>query len=412
MTRGHDREFDVIIYGATSFTAKLCLRYIHQNYGGNGTCLSYAIAGRDSERLDRVILDLGLPLDTQVRICDLNLSSLQALARETQVIVNFVGPYSVLAGPVVEACVEEGTHYVDVSGELDWLEYIGKTYHKSAIERGIKILPAMGFCFAPFDLGVSCLHYATKGLWKGSEVLCTVDHNAIGVSSGTVETLVSQMMNGPIAEINEKVVSTIAKNTFILPRSIKNLNIFSSVMYPQAAGYLEWLNQRYLLRKWSDGVDGNNSSMNFTIGEEYEKGIWSIIRALFMCLVSYLMVGFAVIIPTKLRKFLISGGPNSVEDGYVNSHFRFFRANDLEPHAVVSMTYNKGEGYHLSAVLAAEAAFTIVFENPPTMPQLLPQYDLSDMNGVGSGSSLLGNAYLQRLRRAGLFFDVLTYTSK
>jgi len=408
-----DRDFDIVIYGATSFTAKLCVRYLLQNYGGNGVRLKYALAGRDSERLDKVIMDLGMPLDTPIRLCDLTLSSLQGLARETTVIINFVGPYSILAGPVIEACVEEGTHYVDLSGELDWLEYIGKTYHQSAVERGVKIIPAMGFCFAPFDLGVACLHHATKGLWKGSEIVCTVDHGAIGVSSGTVETLVSQMMNGPIAEIHEKVVSTIAKNTFMLPRLVRNINLCSSVMYPQIAGYLEWLNQRYLMRKWSDGTDGNNSSMNITIGEEHKKGLCSIIKALFMCLVSYLMVGLMVIVPTNIRQFLISGGPSSTENGHVSSTFRFYRAEDVEqPRSVVNMSYNCGEGYQLSAMLCAEAALTIVFENSstvttPTKDGILPQYDLDERRGVGSGSSLLGSAYIQRLRRGGLNFEVL-----
>lgn len=46
-------------------------------------------------------------------VCELNEEELDALAKRTRLIVNTVGPYVKYGTPVVEACVNNGTHYVD-----------------------------------------------------------------------------------------------------------------------------------------------------------------------------------------------------------------------------------------------------------------------------------------------------------
>lgn len=45
-------------------------------------------------------------------------TDLNALTAKTRVLLNTVGPYYLYSTPVVEACVEQGTHYVDVSVSL------------------------------------------------------------------------------------------------------------------------------------------------------------------------------------------------------------------------------------------------------------------------------------------------------
>jgi short subunit dehydrogenase-like uncharacterized protein len=39
---------------------------------------------------------------------------LDALAKKTKVLLNTVGPYHLYSTPVVEACANNGTHYLDV----------------------------------------------------------------------------------------------------------------------------------------------------------------------------------------------------------------------------------------------------------------------------------------------------------
>jgi short subunit dehydrogenase-like uncharacterized protein len=49
-----------------------------------------------------------------VEICEQKNPDLTALARKTKVILTTVGPYALYGEPVVQACVEAGTHYLDV----------------------------------------------------------------------------------------------------------------------------------------------------------------------------------------------------------------------------------------------------------------------------------------------------------
>lgn len=44
----------------------------------------------------------------------LNKSELDSLAKRTRLIINCVGPYHLFSTPVVEACAQNGTHYVDM----------------------------------------------------------------------------------------------------------------------------------------------------------------------------------------------------------------------------------------------------------------------------------------------------------
>lgn len=44
----------------------------------------------------------------------LNPTELKELAQKTKLIINCIGPYHLYSSPVVEACANNGTHYLDV----------------------------------------------------------------------------------------------------------------------------------------------------------------------------------------------------------------------------------------------------------------------------------------------------------
>ena len=56
----HNRELDIIVYGATGYTGKLVAEYLNTQYGVGGD-VSWAIAGRSQEKLNAVREELGLP---------------------------------------------------------------------------------------------------------------------------------------------------------------------------------------------------------------------------------------------------------------------------------------------------------------------------------------------------------------
>ncbi len=109
-----ERKYEVVLFGATGYTGKYCAQHIATHLP---TDLRWAVAGRSAPKLNAVVEDLKkLNPDRpspDVAVCSLELAELEALAKQTRLIINTVGPYHLYGTPVVEACAKNGTHYVD-----------------------------------------------------------------------------------------------------------------------------------------------------------------------------------------------------------------------------------------------------------------------------------------------------------
>ncbi|KAK8776493.1 hypothetical protein V5799_030162, partial [Amblyomma americanum] len=83
-------------------------------------------------------------------------ASLLAMAKRTRLVLNTVGPYRFFGRQVVKACVDSGTHHIDISGEPQYLEQMRVDFHDEASEKGVVILSACGFDSIPAEM---CLSY-------------------------------------------------------------------------------------------------------------------------------------------------------------------------------------------------------------------------------------------------------------
>ena len=92
-----------------------------------------------------------------------NEKSLTEMAKKARIIVNCCGPYRFFGEPVVKACVEEGTHHVDVSGEPQYMERMQLKYNEKAREKGVYVISACGFDSIPSDLGLVFLQKKFDG---------------------------------------------------------------------------------------------------------------------------------------------------------------------------------------------------------------------------------------------------------
>ena len=146
-----EREFDVIVYGATGFTGRLVAEYL----GGAYSDLHWAMAGRSAAKLAEVRDLIGAAADTPLVVADAgDPASLAAMAARTKVVLTTVGPYQAYGEPLVKACVEAGTDYVDLCGEPAWMRDIIDGYDGAAKQSGARIVLSCGFDSIPFDLGV------------------------------------------------------------------------------------------------------------------------------------------------------------------------------------------------------------------------------------------------------------------
>ena len=151
------RAFDVVVYGASGFTGRLVAEHMLATYGAGGD-VRWAMAGRSRSKLESVRVEIGAPADLPLVIADAgNPESLLALARATRVVITTVGPYQLYGEPLVKACVEAGTDYVDLCGEPAWMAAMIAKYDAPAKASGARIVFSCGFDSIPFDLGVTFL---------------------------------------------------------------------------------------------------------------------------------------------------------------------------------------------------------------------------------------------------------------
>ena len=155
-----NRDFDVVIYGATGFTGRLVAEYLSREYGKT---VAWAMAGRSEDKLKAVRDEIGAPADTPLVVADASdPASLKALAERTRAVITTVGPYQLYGEALVKACVEAGTDYVDLSGEPAWMHDIISAYGDKAKASGARIVHSCGFDSVPFDLGVYYLQEHAK----------------------------------------------------------------------------------------------------------------------------------------------------------------------------------------------------------------------------------------------------------
>lgn len=184
-----EREFDIVLYGATGFSGKLTAEHLAHS----GSTARIALAGRSSERLRGVRMMLGPnAADWPLILADASQPlTLEAMAARAQVVLTTVGPYTRYGLPLVAACAKAGTDYADLTGELMFCRNSIDLYHKQAADTGARIILACGFDSIPSDLNVYQLY--RRSVEDGTGELCDTDlvlrsFSQRWVSGGSVAT--------------------------------------------------------------------------------------------------------------------------------------------------------------------------------------------------------------------------------
>lgn len=187
------REFDIVLYGATGFVGKLTAEYLAKA-GGDARI---ALAGRSQDKLIAVREQLGDKAHAWPLISAdaSDPSSLNAMAARTQVVVTTVGPYIKYGMPLVAACSAAGTDYADLTGESIFIRNSIDEYHKQAVDTGARIVHSCGFDSIPSDLTVFALYRRAEqdGAGQLTDTNLVVRSTAGGVSGGTLASMTEIM---------------------------------------------------------------------------------------------------------------------------------------------------------------------------------------------------------------------------
>jgi short subunit dehydrogenase-like uncharacterized protein len=150
------RRFDLVLFGATGFTGRLVAEYLA--HAAAGTSLVWALAGRNAGKLEKVRAELvnidAACADLEIIEADaLDAAAMTKVAADTRVVCTTVGPYARYGAPLVTACVQAGTHYCDLAGEVPFIRASIDMNHEEAQRTGARIVHCCGFDSIPSDLG-------------------------------------------------------------------------------------------------------------------------------------------------------------------------------------------------------------------------------------------------------------------
>jgi short subunit dehydrogenase-like uncharacterized protein len=148
-----EREYDVVLYGASGFTGKQTVQYFAKHV--NPDQVRWAIAGRNRQKLEAVKAQIG-PTAANVEVLEADSqdqAAVDAMVSRTRVVLNTAGPFALYGEAMVNACVRLKTHYVDITGETPWVKNLIVRYHSQAATDGTRIIPFCGFDSVPSDLG-------------------------------------------------------------------------------------------------------------------------------------------------------------------------------------------------------------------------------------------------------------------
>ena len=181
-----------LLYGAYGYTGRLIADLAVQR--GHRPVL----AGRDPDRLADVADDLGLD---HVAVGLGNANALDRALADVPLVLHAAGPFSQTSAPMVEACLRTGTHYLDVTGEIAVFEALAAR-DGEACERGITVLPGVGFDVVPTD----CLAAHVAERLPSATRLRIAIRALSSASHGTAQTAVEQAGQPGAARVAGRIV--------------------------------------------------------------------------------------------------------------------------------------------------------------------------------------------------------------
>lgn len=110
------KQFDLLIFGATGFTGRFVVERLVQTIDRYGLKdFRWAVAARNVNQLRQYLRDteqyLGRKFAHELEIFETDIESEQSLRQvfaRSKLVMNCVGPYSLLGEPVIKACLDSG----------------------------------------------------------------------------------------------------------------------------------------------------------------------------------------------------------------------------------------------------------------------------------------------------------------
>mgnify|MGYP000036741418 CR=1 FL=1 len=402
-------QYDIVIFGATSFVGQILTGYMAQQYGVNSD-LKWAIAGRSIDKLTTVAeackangIDI-IVADAQ------NENQLTAMVKQTRVLVSTVGPYALYGEPLIKVCVQNGTDYCDLTGEVQWYKRMVDKYETQAKQSGARIVHCSGFDSLPSDLGVwFTQNKAQQGLGEMcSQIKMRVAKLKGGASGGTVASMVNiakEASKDPALrkELQNPYSICSAQHGF----STRQKNISGAVFDQE---FNAWSGPFVMAAVNTRVVHRSNALLNNAYGDNFKydegmlmgKGDKGRKRARNMGWALAVFVVLAAIKPSRwiLERFILpkpGQGPSPKEQLEGMFDMRFVGTTDDGKTIKTKVTGDRDPGYGSTAKMLGQAAVCLANINKE-----------DKAGGFWTPASIYGDDLISRLiEHSGITFEVI-----
>lgn len=380
------RPHDIVVFGATGFTGQLVVRHLARAAPAG---VRWAIAGRSLDKLKQVAEDAGVDVP-MLRVDVSDPASLRSMAESTRVVLTTVGPYAEYGEPLVRACVDVGTDYVDITGEPDFVEDIQEKHHAAAAAKGLRIVSCCGFDSIPHDLGA---FFTVQRFTEAVPILCRGFVRAAGqASGGTWHSAIEAFSNARRDAARRSQRAKPSRPTGRRVRADK-MRIFHEASIGAWAVPLPTI----------DPVIVRRSAAAMTaFGPDFTYGHYVRVNELPLALAGVAGVGaLAVLAQLPPAKALLlkarsrGDGPSEQERAQSWFNVRFIAEGGGK--RVVTEVAGGDPGYDETSKMVAESALCLVLDRERLPPHV----------GVVTPAMAMGNALIERLRAQGITFDVV-----
>jgi short subunit dehydrogenase-like uncharacterized protein len=386
-----DRQYDLVLFGATGFTGGLTAEYLAANAPEG---LSWALAGRNLGKLEAARRGLaaaspGAPAPDLLEADAADASALAGVAASSRVVISTVGPYALYGASVVAACAAAGTDYVDLTGEPEFVDRMWSENHARAERTGARLVHCCGFDSIPHDLGA---YFTVQQLPKGAPLKVNgyVRSNA-SYSGGTYHSAINGFARA------RQTLAAAKQRRREEPRPDGREIHSARLAVRRDADLGGWIAplptiDGAVVRRSAAALDRYGPS--FTYGHNIVAKRLSTLAALGAGVGT--VAALAPLPPTrKLLLKLKNPGEGPDRAKREKSWFEVTFVGEGGGERVVTRVFGGDPGYGETSKMLAESALCLAFDElPPSAGQV-------------TTAVAMGDALLARLQRAGIGFEVL-----
>jgi short subunit dehydrogenase-like uncharacterized protein len=392
MVAQSSRSYDIVLFGASGFAGGLTAEYL-AHHAPAGT--RWALAGRTRSKLETVrarlsTIDPGLTKLPLLQADSSDRDSLRAVAADTRVLATTVGPYVQFGDPLVAACADAGTDYLDLTGEPEFVNTTFVRHHRRATETGARIVHACGFDSIPHDLGA---YFTVLQLPEDVPLRLSGYVRASAMfSGGTFHSAVTAMSRG------RQNLSAARQRRAAEPKTGAR-----GARYVAGRPHHESVSGGWALPMPS--IDGplvaRSARAVERYGPDFRYSHFAVMPHLWTAAGTVAgigaIAGLAQIPPARralLNRFPAGEGPSAAKRA--KSWFTVTFVGEGGGQRVVTRVSGGDPGYDETAKMLAESALCLAFDDVPATA------------GQVTTVAAMGDALLERLQKVGIGFEVLS----